>query len=72
VKAYGIAELAEAIGARRQTVAQWYARGKLPEPTAVLAMGPMWTGRPIERWIADRNKDRIVEDARQARGTDRF
>lgn len=50
---YGIAEIADAIGEYRQTVAQWHKRGKLPPPTARLRMGPVWTGAAIERWIRE-------------------
>jgi predicted DNA-binding transcriptional regulator AlpA len=46
-----VSEIAEALGVSRNTVAQWYRRGKLPEPDRMLAMGPVWTGRRIERWI---------------------
>lgn len=55
-KLYGIAEIAEAIGARPQTVAQWYRRGKLPPPDTVLAMGPVWTGKTLAPWLRERNR----------------
>ncbi len=48
---YGIAEIATALGARRQTVAQWFRRGKLPIPDATLRMGPVWLDETIEPWI---------------------
>jgi hypothetical protein len=48
---YGIAEIARALGVSRGLVAQWHKRGKLPEPTARLASGPVWTARTIEPWI---------------------
>lgn len=51
MRLYGIAEIAAAIGAKSNTVAAWYRRGKLPTPSAVLAMGPVWTGARIDRWI---------------------
>lgn len=53
---YGVAELARATGQRRQTVAQWYRRGKLPPPAAVLDMGPLWvsTGPGVAEWIRGR------------------
>jgi hypothetical protein len=51
---YGISEIAEAIGARPETVAQWYRRGKLPPPDAVLKMGPVWIGRTIGSWLHQR------------------
>jgi len=50
----GIAEIAKALGVSRGLVAQWYKRGKLPEPTARLAMGPVWTAEAIDPWIASR------------------
>jgi predicted site-specific integrase-resolvase len=48
---YGIAEIARALGVSRGLVAQWHKRGKLPEPTARLASGPVWTAKTIEPWI---------------------
>ena len=51
MRIYGITELAEIIDARPRTVAMWVQRGKLPEPTERLAMGPVWTGQAIERWL---------------------
>jgi hypothetical protein len=54
VKLYGIYELAEAIGAKPATVSQWYKRGKLPEPSEVLKMGPVWTEARVRKWIKTR------------------
>lgn len=53
---YGIAEIAKTLGERRQTVAQWHKRGRLPSPTEDLAAGPVWTAAAIEPWIAERKK----------------
>ena len=50
---YGIAEIAQALGVKPGLVAQWYRRGKLPPPLAVLAMGPVWGGEDIEEWIRE-------------------
>jgi len=50
---YGLAEIADAIGISRNLARQWLRRGKLPAPTARLAMGPLWTGRVIERFIEE-------------------
>lgn len=51
MKLYGLTEIAQAVGAKPRTVSMWLARGKLPEPTARLAMGPVWTAQAIEGWI---------------------
>lgn len=50
---YGITELARVTGHKAGTLRQWHARGKLPTPLAVLAMGPVWGGKEIEEWIRD-------------------
>ena len=49
----GVAEIAHALGVSRQTVAQWHARGQLPEPQAQLAMGPVWRETTIQRWAKE-------------------
>jgi hypothetical protein len=56
VKFYGISEIADELDERRQTVAQWYRRGKLPEPTEVLAMGPVWTGKAIAPFLREQRR----------------
>ncbi|MGE5552811.1 MAG: helix-turn-helix transcriptional regulator [Betaproteobacteria bacterium] len=53
----GISEIAEEVGAKRQTVAQWYRRGKLPQPTEVLAAGPVWTREAIQPWLDEQILD---------------
>ena len=53
-KIWGITEIAEALGENPRTVAQWHRRGKLPEPTERLAMGPVWTVQAITPWFANR------------------
>jgi len=50
-KVYGIAEIAQALGVKRQTVAQWHHRGKLPPADEELSMGPVWFAETIEPWI---------------------
>lgn len=58
MKFYGISEIAEAIGANPHTVAQWYRRGKLPAPDAVLKMGPLWTEDTLSDWLRERANTR--------------
>jgi predicted DNA-binding transcriptional regulator AlpA len=50
VNLLGIAEIAARLGVPRATVAQWHVRGKLPEPDARLAMGPVWREQTIATW----------------------
>lgn len=49
----GIAEIAHMLGEDRRTVAQWRSRGQMPEPDALLAMGPVWREETIARWARD-------------------
>ena len=50
---YGEYEVARSLGVSPGLVAQWFKRGKLPEPTARLAMGPVWNASAIEPWLAE-------------------
>lgn len=48
---YGIAEIANELEVRRETVAQWHNRAQLPDPDEQLGMGPAWLAKTIEPWI---------------------
>lgn len=52
MKLYGTKEIAEELGMRPATLSMWLKRGKIPTPDAQLSMGPVWTARRIEPWIA--------------------
>lgn len=54
MRLYGITEIARELGIPSNTVKQWHRRGKLPKPSAVLAMGPVWSARVVEPWLAQR------------------
>jgi len=49
---YGLYELAGAIGIGVTALANRRARGKVPEPDAVLRCGPIWLAPTVEEWIA--------------------
>ena len=55
---YGIKEIAEVLGERRQTVSVWHQRRKLPIATDVLSTGPVWLAEVIEPWIAARREEK--------------
>lgn len=47
---WGIAEIAAAMGVRRETVYYHRRRSGFPEPIARLAMGPVWLADDIRAW----------------------
>ena len=63
---YGLAEIADEIGVRRGTVAQWHRRGKLPAPDALLAMGPVWTEQTLLPWLQARDEGDAMDRQRKA------
>lgn len=50
VEPVGIAEVAERLGQRRQTVAQWNFRGLMPIPRWTVSGHPAWNWSDIEEW----------------------
>lgn len=59
---YGIAEIANELGVRRETVAQWHNRKQLPEPDEQLGMGPAWLAETMRPWI-DKKRAQIAAKA---------
>ncbi len=55
---YGMSEIARELGVTRKVIGIWRVRGKLPEPTEVLATGPVWKPEDIEWWIAEQKAKR--------------
>ncbi len=51
LRAYGIAEIADALDVGTPLVSVWRKRGKLPDPDITLRMGPVWLAATIEPWI---------------------
>lgn len=58
----GVAEVAWAVGWSRQKVAVYLGRGRLPEPTARLACGPVWTADAVNPWIVENGGQPIADD----------
>lgn len=52
----GVAEIADRLGVRRQTVAVWKVRGLLPEPEATVSGGPCWQWATIEEWAREEGR----------------
>jgi hypothetical protein len=50
----GVAEIAERLRVRQQTVAQWKLRGLLPPARWTVSRLPAWNWPDIERWAAGR------------------
>jgi hypothetical protein len=57
-KVYGLAEIAQGIGKSLDAVRKMQQRDQLPEPTAKLQAGWIWSGPVIEQWIAQHSAGR--------------
>lgn len=49
----GVAEIADRLDVRQQTVSMWKYRGLLPEPRWTVSGMPAWDWKDIERWARD-------------------
>ena len=58
MKAYGLTEIARALGVDPMLVAKWRERGKLPPADAELSVGPVWLAGTIEPLIENGGPDR--------------
>lgn len=55
-------EVAELVGVRLNTIAQWRHRGTGPVPDRVIGMGPLWFRSTVESWFAERTaEDPLLE-----------
>lgn len=50
LKVVGAAEVAHLLGIHPMTVGKWRRSGKLPDPDALLACGPIWRRTTITTW----------------------
>lgn len=64
MKLYGVAEVAKVLDVGRNRVKGWKHRGLMPEPTAELAMGPVWTEEKIADFLAERRRLLRMERSR--------
>lgn len=67
MKLYGLTEIARATGLPPNLVTVWHHRGRLPEPTARLAMGPVWEEADIWPWIAGHRRTSVPRPHTPAR-----
>jgi hypothetical protein len=58
VQILGSAEAAEVAGVSRSNFGVMRKRGQVPAPQVVLQCGPIWKRSVIEKWVADKEKDR--------------
>ncbi len=58
MKHYGVKEIADELRVRQSTVSVWHSRGKLPVPSFVLAMGPVWKENRIRPWLEEKKKQK--------------
>ena len=72
VRVYGLTEIARRLGIPVGTVRQWYHRGKLPEPSGVLAMGPLWLEDRIGPWFALKAAEGFPKPRTPARSSKRL
>jgi Putative ATPase subunit of terminase (gpP-like) len=61
VEIVGVAEIAELLGVRPNTVTSWRQRDQLPRPRWSLKSGPVWRAADITSWY--RTVKRVVQDA---------
>lgn len=47
---WGVHEIAQELGIRRETVNYHMGRPGFPEPVARLAMGPVWRAEDVREW----------------------
>lgn len=47
-------EFARVAGLRRETVASYVSKGRIPKPDGHLERTPYWYGATVKAWIADR------------------
>lgn len=61
-RAYGLAEIAEALGVTPAAVSVWARQGThgMPEPDWHLRCGPVWTHETLGEWLDDQREQRGV------------